>query len=118
MVLILLILLISPFVVAFISGEIQNNRIRRDVFEYVAEYKDSIELSDPERYQYFEYYELSFVDAGIIYGYFYSPNDEIQNQATDYRNGYLRYGTPYSGRDWCYFERICDNRYYYEEHYG
>ena len=113
-----LVLLVSPYLTIYLSGTIYDNRIRNEVFGYVIENKDSIELTDPDRRQYFEYYEWGFVDVGIIYGYFYSPYEECQDQTKDYRNGYLKYGAPYSGKDWCYFEKICDNWYYYEEHYG
>jgi hypothetical protein len=101
-----------------IHGQVSNYRFRNDIYVYVHQHKDSIELVESEYKQSFVYYEWGFLDAGINYGYFYSPNDEYQNQTRAYRNGYLKYGTPYSGEDWCYFERICDNWYYYEEHYG
>lgn len=115
---ILFLLLLSPFIAADFLGRIQNNKIRNEIFEYVLENKDEIELTDMEHRQYFEYTEKGFIDSGIIYGYFYSPHDEHQNYTRTYRNGYLRYGSPNSGEDWCYFEKICDNWYYYEEHYG
>ena len=102
----------------YITGQIERNQIRDEIFEYVSENKDEIELTDTEHRQYFEYADKGFIDAGVIYGYFYSPHDEYQNYTRTYRNGYLRYGSPNSGEDWCYFEKICDNWYYYEEHYG
>ena len=110
--------LITVFAIAFVSGEVQHYQIRSEVFEYVDQHKESIELNNPEYPQYFEYTNWGYIDSGIIYGYFYSPHDEYESHNRPYRNGYLRYGTPYSGADWCYFEEICDDWYYYEEHYG
>lgn len=117
-----LILVISLLAVlygsAFVVREVQYYQIRSEVFAYVEEHKESIEISHPEHPQYFEYADWGFVDAGVIYGYFYSPDDEYASSNRTYRNGYLQYGTPNNGEDWCYFEKICDNWYYYEEHYG
>ena len=104
--------------IVYIAGQIERNQIRDEIFEYVLENKDELEQTDAEHRQYFEYADKGFIDSGVIYGYFYSPHDEYQNYTRAYRNGYLRYGSPNSGEDWCYFEKICDNWYYYEEHYG
>ena len=123
------VILISPLIlfygvffaslpVAYIAGQIESNQIRDEIFEYVIENKDELKQTDTEHRQYFEYAQWSFIDSGVIYGYFYSPHDEYQNYTRTYRNGYLRYGSPNSGEDWCYFEKICDNWYYYEEHFG
>ena len=108
----------APLPVVYITGQIERNQIRDEIFEYVIENKDDLEQTDAEHRQYFEYADKGFIDSGVIYGYFYSPHDEYQNYSTPYRNGYLRYGSPNSGEDWCYFEKICDNWYCYEEHYG
>ena len=115
---ILVLLLLSPFIVAHISGQIHDNKVRNEVFQYVLAKKDSIELTSLEHRQYFEYTKWGFGDSGVNYGYFYSPHDEYQNYSRTYGNGYLRYGSPNSGVDWGYFEKICDNWYYYEDHYG
>ena len=104
--------------VVYITGQIERNQIRDEIFEYVIENKDELKQTDTEHRQYFEYTDKGFIDSGVIYGYFYSPHDEYQNYTRTYRNGYLRYGSPNSGEDWCYFEKICENWYYYEEHYG
>ena len=66
------------------------------------ENKASIEITRLDHRQYFGYYVWGFVDTGIFYDFFYSSYDEYNNQMKDYRNGYLKYGTPYSGVDWCY----------------
>lgn len=116
--LVFVLFLLSPFIAAHLLGRINDYKIRNEVSQYVLENKDSIELTDLGHRQYFEYAQWSFIDSGVIYGYFYSPHDEYQNYTRTYRNGYLRYGSPNSGEDWCYFEKICDNWYYYEEHYG
>lgn len=115
---ILILVLLGSFIVAHFSGQSQDNKIRNEVVSYVLENKDKIAVDDTKTRQYFEYSRWHFSDAGVVYGYFYSPYDEYQNRTRAYRNGYLEYGTPNSGRDWCYFERICDNWYYYEEHFG
>ena len=104
--------------VVYITGQIERNQIRDEIFEYVIENKDELKQTDTEHRQYFEYTDKGFIDSGVIYGYFYSPHDEYQNYTRTYRNGYLRYGSPNSGEGWCYFEKICKNWYYYEEHYG
>lgn len=111
-------LFFMPLPIVYIAGQVERNQIRDEIFEYVIENKDELEQTDAEHRQYFEYADKGFIDSGVIYGYFYSPHDEYQNYTRAYRNGYLRYGSPNSGEDWCYFEKICDNWYYYEEHYG
>lgn len=116
--LVFVLFLLSPFIAAHLLGRIKDYKIRNEVSQYVLENKDSIELTDLGHRQYFVYTEKGFIDSGIIYGHFYSPYDEYQNYTRTYRNGYLRYGSPNSGEDWCYFEKICENWYYYEEHYG
>ncbi len=116
--LVFVLLLLGPFIAAHLSGQSQNSKIRNEVFSYVLENKDNMAVDNTKARQYFEYSSWHFSDAGVVYGYFYSPYDEYLNRKRAYRNGYLEYGTPNSGRDWCYFEKICDNWYYYEEHFG
>ena len=117
-----LILVISLLAVfygsAFVVREVQHYQIRSEVFAYVEEHKESIELSDPEYTQHFEYTEWGFVDAGVIYGYAYYPNDQYLTNSKKYRNGYRLEGPTTYGNGWYYYEKICDNWYYYEEHYG
>lgn len=117
--LILFILLLAIlFGTVFIAREVQHHEIRSEVFEYVEENKDSIELKSPEYTQYFIYADDGFWDAGVIYGYFYSPVDENINGCEEYRGGFRREGLTSYGDGWFYFEEICENWYYYEEHYG
>ena len=82
------------------------------------ENKDSIDLHDPQYTQYFEYSEWGLIDAGVIYGYIYSPNNEYSSYGKKYRRGYRNDGPTTYGDGWFYFEKICDNWFYYEEHYG
>ena len=117
LILFLLLLAIVP-VVAAISGNTQDRQIRTEIYEFVTENKDFIDLNNPEHIQYFEYYEWGFVDSGVIYGYFYSPDNQCVSYGSKYRKGYRSEGSPNYGNGWVYFEQICDHWYYYEEHYG
>ena len=114
----LILVLVLIFVTATISGEVQHYQIRNEVFTYVEEHKDSIEISNPEYTQYFEYTDRGFLDAGVIYGYVYSPNAHYETNGKKYRNGYRFEGPTTYGNGWLYYEKICDDWYYYEEHYG
>ncbi len=113
-----ILLLAILFGAAFIAREVQHYEIRSEIFEYVEENRDSIELKSPEHTQYFIYAEDGFWDAGVIYGYFYSPVDENINGCEAYHGGFRYEGATSYGNGWVYFEEICDNWYYYEEHYG
>jgi len=116
-VLVLLLLLIPILFIGF-SGRSRDQKIKREVFSYVQDNQHQISLDDAMHFQEFEYTSWGFSDAGITYGYYYSPEDEYQFKGLPYHNGYLRYGTPNSGKDWYYHERICENWYYFEEHFG
>ena len=117
-----IILLVLLFVVGFtaisIIDELQRYHIRNEIFSYVQENKDSIDLHGPQYTQYFEYSEWGLIDAGVIYGYIYSPNNEYSSYGKIYRRGYRSDGPTTYGDGWFYFEKICDNWFYYEEHYG
>ena len=116
---ILLILLLGIGLAALsIFPEVQRYQIRNEIFTYVQENKDSIDLHDPQYTQYFEYSEWGLIDAGVIYGYIYSPNNEYSSYGKKYRRGYRSDGPTTYGDGWFYFEKICDNWFYYEEHYG
>ena len=117
-VLLIFVVLFSPFIVAHMIVQIERDIIHDEVFSYVLDNRYTIQLSDSNRREYFVYHEWSFIDAGIVYGYYYSPDDEYLKPMKAYRNGYLKYGTPYSGMDWYYIEENCNNWYYFEEHYG
>ena len=45
-ILIALTILLSPIITIYMYGKVQNSRIRNDVFEYVLENKDTIELKN------------------------------------------------------------------------
>ena len=117
-----LIMFIGIFVIILvggtISGEIQRFQIRNEIFAYVEENQDSIVLHDPEYTQYFEYSDWGFGDAGVIYGYIYSPNTDYSSYGEKYRKGCRCDGPTTYGNGWFYYEEICENWYYYEEHYG
>lgn len=98
--------------------EVRDYQIRREVFEYVEEHKDSIELESYEYTQYFVYADWGFGDAGVIYGYYYSPREESFDSDSKYCGGYRHEGPTQYGDGWIYYEEICDHWYYYEEHYG
>ena len=117
-VVLVLLLLLSPILFIGSSGHSRDQKIKREVFSYVQDNQHQIPLDDTMHFQEFEYTSWGFSDAGVTYGYYYSPEDEYQFNGSPYHNGYLRYGTPNSGRDWYYHERICENWYYYEEHFG
>ena len=117
--LILFILLLAVlYGAAFVVREVQHYQIRSEIFAYVEERKESIEISNPQYSQHFEYTDWGFVDAGVIYGYVYSPDDRYITNSNKYRNGYRFEGSTTYGDGWFYYEKICDNWYYYEEHYG
>lgn len=101
-----------------ISNQVERYHMRNEIFAYVQENYDSITVDNPGAVQYYEYTGWAFDDNGVTYGYFYSPYDEYTYSTRTYRNGYLMYGTPNSGKDWGYYEQICENWYYYEEHFG
>lgn len=111
-------LIFGPFFIAHICSKIEDSKIRNEIVSYVLENHDSITVDSPHTQQYYVYTSWAMADNGVTYGYFYSPRDEYQFSTRKYRNGYLLYGTPNSGEDWGYYEQICDNWYYYEEHYG
>ena len=113
-----ILLLAVIFLAGTIYAEIEHWQMRREVFEYVIENKESIDLTNPQYSQFFEYADWGFLDAGIVYGYFYSPDDESTSNDNEYRGGYRSEGSPHNGDGWGYYEEICDNWYYYEEHYG
>lgn len=52
-ILLALLIILSPFFVISILGNIQNSRIRNEVFTYVLENKNSIELHDMSKSQEF-----------------------------------------------------------------
>ena len=104
--------------IAYFGDKIESNRIHKEIVAYVLENQDSITVDNHSTIQYYEYRSWALADNGVTYGYFYSPYDEYAHSTKSYRNGYLLYGTPNSGEDWGYYEQICENWYYYEEHFG
>ena len=113
--LILLYLLLAGL---FIFGEVQRNQIRNEIFSYVQENSDAIELTNPNSYQEFFYTTTGLQDGGVEYGYYYAPDDDYALHGEPYRNGYRIYGIPDDDTDWYYTEQICENWFYYEIHDG
>lgn len=113
-----LLLLLSLTLVRGSAGHTRDRQIKEEVFSYVQRNQHQIPLDDTTTFQEFYYTSVGFSDAGVAYGYYYSPEDEYRFKGSPYRDGYLRYGTPNNGEDWYYHERICENWYYFEEHFG
>jgi len=107
-----------PWIIAGVSGHIEQQQMRNEVFEYVLQHKDELEPTLSGR-QEFEYASTGFWDASIEYGYYYSESNSHQfSPENQYRKGYRfdgAYGDPV---DWLYIEKICDNWYYSEYHDG
>ena len=113
-----ILIMLSPFFVISILGNIQNSRIRNEVFSLVLETKDSIKLDDSNMSQEFFYTATGLSIGGVEYGYYYSPNDDYSIKGESYKRGYRTYGIPDESTDWYYTERICENWFYYEIHDG
>lgn len=109
-------LLPLPFI--YISGQAERNQIRNEIFAYVLENRDSIELINPNFQQDFFYTATGLQDGGVEYGYYYEPDDVHTLRGEPYRGGYRTYGVPDDDTDWYYSERICENWFYYEIHDG
>ena len=105
-----------PFI--YISGQVQRYQIRNEIFEYVIENKDEIELENPALRQEFYYKSTGLSISGVEYGYVYDPRNDFSYGGEKYRNGYRTYGIPDEDTDWYYEERICENWFYYEIHDG
>lgn len=128
-VIIILFVMVSPIVLAiaafvipipfiYISGQVQRYQIRNEIFEYVIENKDEIELENPALRQEFYYKSTGLSISGVEYGYVYNPRNDFSYGGEKYRNGYRTYGIPDEDTDWYYEERICENWFYYEIHDG
>lgn len=104
--------------VVYIAGQIDRNQIRNEIFEYVMENKDAIELENPALRQEFYYKSTGLSIGGVEYGYIYSPSNDFSYGGEKYRSGYRTYGIPDEDTDWYYEERICENWFYYEIHDG
>ena len=104
-VLLIFVVLFSPFILSHMIVQIERDIIHDEVFSYVLENRYTIQLSDSKRREFFVYDVWSFIDAGIVYGYFYSPYNEYLKPMKAYRTGYLKYATPYFGIDWCYIKK-------------
>lgn len=117
-ILLALLIILSPFFVISILGNIQNSRIRNEVFTYVLENKNSIELHDMSRSQEFFYTATGLSIGGIEYGYYYAPDNDYHLKGEPYKKGFRVFGIPDEPTDWYYTERICVNWFYYEIHDG
>lgn len=117
--LILLIFLLGIGVIVLsVLSEIQHYRIRNEIFSYVQENLDTIELTNCNSYQEFFYTSTGLLDGGVEYGYYYAPDNDYALHGEAYRKGYRTYGIPDDDTDWYYTERICENWFYYEIHDG
>ena len=127
--LILLCVLLIPFelffrtitgimIVGTIDREIECYTMRKDIFEYVLENKDSIELESSDKYQEFFYAATGLQDGGTTFGYYYAPDNDYYLHGEPYRNGLRFNGFPDDDTDWYYTEQICENWFYYEIHDG
>lgn len=118
--LILVLFLLFPglFLFAYIKGKVETRQIKNEIFSYVLENQNTLASNNPEDYQEFSYTVTGFSDAGVEYGYYFSINGNFQYAGQPYENGYMQYGKPNNGEDWYYHERICENWFYYEKHFG
>ena len=121
----ILAILLTPFILIglvlaglSIFSEIRRFQIRNEIFSYVQENSDNIELTNSNSYQEFSYSTTGLQDCGVEYGYYYAPDDDYALHGEQYRNGYRIYGIPDDDTDWYYTERICENWFYYEIHDG
>lgn len=113
------VLLIGLFLGITVSSQgIHNYKIQRDIFAYVKENKDTFELTNVTHSQQFPYSEWGFGDAGVMYGYLYDPAPNYETVGQKYHGGYRIDGATTYGDGWFYYQKICENWYYYEEHYG
>ena len=124
-ILVIIAILLAPLILfylllagLFIFSEVQRSQIRNEIFSYVQENSDAIELTNPNSYQEFFYTATGLQDGGVEYGYYYAPGDDYALHGEAYRNGYRIYGIPDDNTDWYYTERICENWFYYEIHDG
>ena len=124
-ILVIIAILLAPLILfylllagLFIFSEVQRSQIRNEIFSYVQENSDAIELTNPNSYQEFFYTATGLQDGGVEYGYYYAPDDDYALHGEAYRNGYRIYGIPDDNTDWYYTERICENWFYYEIHDG
>ena len=117
-VLFLVILFALPWIIASVSGHIERQQMRNEIFEHVLQHKDILEPALSTREE-FEYASTGFWDASTEYGYYYSEDDSYEYAAENhYRKGYRFDGVYGDPADWLYIEKICDKWYYYEYHDG
>jgi len=121
----ILITVAIPFIVAFsIVGwhaDMEENKIQKEITDYVLENKDSIELNTPRGYQSFVYTYTPTFDGGIEFGYYYSEDNTYIGDTSEknrYRKGYRTDAFGGDPFDWYYTEKICDQWFYYEDHDG
>lgn len=117
-ILIALTILLSPIIAIYMYGKIQNSKIRNDVFEYVLENKDTIELKNKNESEEFLFTTTGLSIGGVEYGYYYSPDNDYSMTGEPYKKGYRINGIPDESTDWYYTERIYENWFYYEIHDG
>lgn len=99
----------------------ERSDIKAEIFEYVLQNKDNIELDPNKMYQEFFYRATGDITAGVDYGYYYSEYDKYEvapSEENRYKSGYRIFGINGDPADWYYTEKICDHWYYYELHDG
>ena len=111
-------LLVLMLLSGWVGGRIHDRLVRNEVFAYVRQNRQTIELTDPECYQAFFYSASGLQDGGTEYGYYFEPSDAYDVKGAPYRGGYRTFGIPDDATDWYYTERICKNWFYYEIHDG
>lgn len=106
-------------------------KIKKDIFAYIAKNSSSLSKSvsaNNKKTEFHAFKSTGFSDAGIDYGYYYSKSDSPElydkYQSMGDFTGFTKvdkgwqWHKPNSGEDWYYTERICNNWFYYELHFG
>lgn len=96
-------------------------QIKAEIFEYVLQNKDSIEIDAEDDYKEFFYKGTGDITSSVDYGYYYTKDDDYEfpsGRGEKYKNGFRLDNLGNDPTDWYYTEKICDNWYYYELHDG
>lgn len=126
-----------PGMAGGIVGSIEQYRVRSDVFKFVLENRDAIDITSPYGEQAFHHTDTGSWDTSVYFGYYFSVDDNYRfiyedplwgggeygssispNESRAYKKGIRIDGVFGDSIDWYYTEKICDNWYYYELHNG
>ena len=112
-----------PGMAGGIVGSIERRRVRSDVFAFVLENKDAIDITSPYGEQAFHHADTGSWDTSVYFGYYFSEDDNYGSPISldewrSYKKGIRIDGLFGDPIDWYYTEKICDNWYYYELHDG